>query len=109
QRSQATADDHAEAALAVAHHGAEADIVDGALYAVLVAAAVEGELEFARQVAGEVLTKEGVGETLGVGADVEDFVLGDAGPSAGGDVADGVERQVRGVERQRRRRQSGDR
>src|ERR1019366_1552831 len=45
QRTQAPADDHAEAAPAVANHGAEADIVDGALYAVLVAAAVEGELE----------------------------------------------------------------
>jgi hypothetical protein len=80
QRSQAAADDHAEAALAVANHGAQADIVDGALYAILVAAAVEGEFEFARQVAGEVLAQEGVGEALGVGADVEDFVLRDAGP-----------------------------
>src|ERR1022692_1130429 len=90
QRSQTAADDHAEASLAVANHGAEADVVDGALYAILVAAAVEGELEFARQVAGEVLAQEGVGEALGVGADVEDFVARNTGPGAGGDVADGV-------------------
>ena len=75
QGSEAAADDHAEAAFAVANHGAQADVVDGALDAILVTAAVEGEFEFARQVAGEVLAQEGVGEALGVGADVEDFVL----------------------------------
>jgi hypothetical protein len=67
QRSHAAADDHAEAAAAVADRGAQADIVDGALNAIVAGAAVEGDLEFARQVAGEVLAQEGVGHALGVG------------------------------------------
>ena len=37
QGAETAADDHAEAALAVADHGAQADIVDGALNAILVA------------------------------------------------------------------------
>src|ERR1035438_1872884 len=37
-----------------------------------------------------ILAQEGVGEALRVGADVEDFVRRDAGPGAGGHVADGV-------------------
>ena len=74
QRAEAAADHHAEAAAAVANHGAQADVVDGALDAILVGAAIEGDFEFARQVAGEVLAQEGVGDALGVGADVEDFV-----------------------------------
>ena len=90
QRTQPAADDHAEAALAVADHRAQADIVDRALNAILVAAAIEGELELARQVAGEILAQEGVGEALRVGAHVEDFVLREPGPRAGGHVADGV-------------------
>ena len=84
------ADDHAEAALAVANHGAQADIVDGALYAILVAAAVEREFEFARQIAGQILAQERVGQPLRVGTHVEDFVLRDARPGAGGHVADRV-------------------
>ena len=74
----------------VADHGAEADVVDGAGDAVVPGAAVEGDLEFARQVAGEVLAKEGVGDALRVGAHVEDFVGGKASPGACGDVADRV-------------------
>ena len=87
---ESAADDHAEAALAVADDRAQADVVDGAHDAIFVGAAIEGDLEFARQVAGEVLAEEGVGEALGVGADVEDFVLREPGPGAGGDVADRV-------------------
>ncbi len=90
QRAQAAADDHAESPLAVADLGAQADIVDGALDAVVSRAAIEGDLELARQIAGEVLAQEGVGHPLGVRAHVEYLVAGDAGPGAGGDVADGV-------------------
>ena len=76
--------------LAVTDDGAEADVVDRALDAVLVAAAVESDLELAGQIAGEILAQEGVRDALGVGTHVEDFILGKAGPDARGDVADGV-------------------
>src|ERR1035438_1159250 len=88
--TEPTAYGHAEAAAAVADGGAEADIVDGAGYAIAAAATIESEFEFAREVAGEVLAQECEGQALGVRANVEDFVVGDAGQGAGGDVADGV-------------------
>ena len=53
-------------------------------------AAVEREFEFARQVAREVLAQERVGKALRIRANVEDFVLRDSGPGAGGHVADRV-------------------
>ena len=87
QRTEAAADHHAETAPAVADRGPQADIVDGALHAIARGAAVERELELARQVAGEILAQKRVSQSLGVGAHVEDLVVGDAGPGAGGDVA----------------------
>ena len=90
QRAQPAADDHAEAALAVANHGAQTNIVDGALYAILMTASVEREFEFARQVACQILAQERVGKALGVRTNVEDFVLRDPRPGAGGHVAHGV-------------------
>ncbi len=91
QRAQSAADHDAEAALAIAHHGADAEIVDGSGDAILVAASIERDLEFARQVLREVLAQHRVGQLLRVGAHVEDFVARDAAPDAGGDVADGIE------------------
>ena len=90
QGSETAGDDHAEAAASVADDGAETDIVDRALDAIAVTAAVEGDFEFTGQVLGEFLAEERVGDALGVGADIENLVGGDAGPRAGGDVADGV-------------------
>jgi hypothetical protein len=78
QRSQPAADHHAESAPALADHRAQADIVDRARDAILPGAAIEGDLEFARQIAGEVLAQKGVRHLLRVGAHVENFVAGDA-------------------------------
>src|SRR5690242_1787268 len=52
QRSQAGAYGYAEATLTLANHRAHSDIVDRQLHAILIGAAVEGELEFARQIPG---------------------------------------------------------
>jgi hypothetical protein len=90
QRSQSAADHHVESAPSLAEHRAQPDIVDRARDRILPRAAIEGDLEFARQIAREILAQKGVRHFLRVGAHVENFVAGDAGQGADGDVAHGV-------------------
>ncbi|SPE37158.1 hypothetical protein SBA3_260014 [Candidatus Sulfopaludibacter sp. SbA3] len=90
QGSQAAANHHAEAALAFANHGFQSDVVHRPHDAIAAGTAIERDLEFARQVAGQVLAEKGVGHALGVGAHIENFVVRDPRLGAGGDVTHGV-------------------
>ena len=53
-------------------------------------AAGEVDLELAGQELGDGVAHPVADEGAGVGRGIEDFVLGDAGPGVGGDVAHGV-------------------
>ena len=83
----AAGDGHAEAARTVFRGGgAEAEIVDARL-GVIVGAALEADLELARQLGAERMPQQVARQRLRVRRDVEQFVGGDAGERAGGDVA----------------------
>ena len=75
-----------EAALAVLDSGAQADVVDRC-ERVILGAALERDLELARQHGGERMPQEVAGQRLGVGIDVEDLARRRAHVGAAGHVA----------------------
>ncbi len=89
QRTQAAAHQHAEAALAVADHGAQTDVVDRAQHAIFLAAR-KGDLEFARHAVGQFLVQERERDFLRVRMHVENFVGQQPAQRTSGDVADRV-------------------
>ncbi len=91
QRTEATGDHDAEPALAIAHDGFGAHVMDSGDGAIGIGAAVEADFELARHGVREALAQEGVSNLAGIRAHIENFVAGEAGVRAGRDVADGVE------------------
>ena len=87
---EASGNDHAESPASFAHHGAQADIVDRALNAVIAGAAIEGDFELAGQITGEILAQKGVGQSLGVGPHVENLIGGNPRPGTNGHIPHGV-------------------
>ena len=90
QRAEAAGNQHAEPAPAVADHCPQANIVDRARNAIAARAAVEGDFEFARQVAGQILAQQSECEPLRVWPHIENLVARNPGPDARGYVAHGV-------------------
>ena len=90
---ESAADHDAEAAdlFAVDHAdlGEEGEVVDGGDGGVGLASG-EVDLELAGQELGDRVPYPVADEGAGVGRGVEHFVVGDAGPGVGGDIADGV-------------------
>ena len=87
---RAAADAHLDAAHAVALAGEEGDVVDAGQRAVGAGRAVERGLDLARHHLRRRVAHEVAHVGAGVGGQVEDLVLADAGPRVARDVAHGV-------------------
>ena len=87
---RAAADADLDAADAVALAGEEGDVVDAGQRAVGSRRAVERRLDLARHHLRRRVAHEVAHVGAGVRREVEELVVGDAGPRVAGDVADGV-------------------